>query len=376
MIVKGICLPEFEEAKKIFQEFFDNKQETGANFTVVHNEKILVNIFGGKKNENDFWDEKTIVNTFSLSKGIYASCIAKLIENNELNIEKKISYYWPNFKDGKQDIRVKDLLSHQSGLYRFKTKVTNSDLLDFEKITQILERQEPDHLPGTKTFYHAKTHGFLLEYIIRAISKQSLKNFFKLNISQKFNLNFNFGFDENDFFNVADINESKNSTTIEKVNNFNAFNNPQHDINFYNSKEWRLSGVSSMGGHGSSLSIAKLYDILANDLKMGSNKIISKNKFQKILKQSNFGIDESLQLPIKWTYSGYILRGGWMFGKNKSSFGHNGWGGSLGFADPIYGLGIAYVTKKINSGMEADFRAVSLIKKIYEILEREKYIKI
>ena len=156
MIVKGICLPEFEEAKKIFQEFFDNKQETGANFSVVHNEKILVNIFGGKKNENDFWDEKTIVNTFSLSKGIYASCVATLIENNELNIEKNISYYWPNFKDSKQDIKVKDLLSHQSGLYRFKTKVTNSDLLDFEKITQILERQEPDHLQEQKLFIMLK----------------------------------------------------------------------------------------------------------------------------------------------------------------------------------------------------------------------------
>jgi len=374
MIVKGICLPEFEEVKKIFQKFFDDGQETGANFSVLLNGKTLINIFGGKKNINNDWDDQTIVNTFSLSKGIYASCIAQLIEHNELDIEKKTSYYWPNFRNGKEDIRVKDILSHQSGLYRFKTKVTNSDLLDFEKIIQILENQEPDHVPGTNTFYHAKTHGFLVENLIRKISNQSLKSFFKLNISKKFNLNFNFGFGENDFSNVADISEGENIAKIENIDNFNAFNNPQHDINFYNSKEWRLSGVSSMGGHGSSLSIAKLYDILANDLKMENNQIISKNKFEKILKQSNYRIDESLHLPIKWTYSGYILRGGWMFGKNKNSFGHNGWGGSLGFADPIYGIGIAYVTKKINSGMAADSRAVSLVKKTYDILEKEKFI--
>ena len=59
-----------------------------------------------------------------------------------------------------------------------------------------------------------------------------------------------------------------------------------------------------------------------------------------------------------------LLRGGWMFGKNKESFGHNGWGGSLGFGDPIEGIGIAYVTRKINSGMGADSRAVNLIKKL------------
>jgi len=56
-----------------------------------------------------------------------------------------------------------------------------------------------------------------------------------------------------------------------------------------------------------------------------------------------------------------------MFGLNKESFGHNGWGGSLGFADPILGLGISYITKKINPTMGADKRAVNLIKKFYEI---------
>ena len=61
-----------------------------------------------------------------------------------------------------------------------------------------------------------------------------------------------------------------------------------------------------------------------------------------------------------------------MFGKNKENFGHNGWGGSLGFADPINGMGISFVTRKINSGMNADFRAIKLIKKTYEILNLNK----
>jgi len=111
--------------------------------------------------------------------------------------------------------------------------------------------------------------------------------------------------------------------------------------------------------------------LLANDLKFNNNKIISQNNFKKILEQSSSKLDESLKLSIKWTYSGYILRGGWMFGKNKKSFGHNGWGGSLGFGDPVEGIGISYVTRKINSGMGADMRAVNLIKKTYEILEKK-----
>jgi|TARA_B100001093_G_scaffold239995_1_gene229825 CubicO group peptidase (beta-lactamase class C family) len=367
MIVQGVCAPKFQELKQIFQEYFDCGKEIGANFSVVKNADVLVNIYGGLKNKNQLWGENTIVNTFSLSKGIYASCISQLIELGEIDVDQNVSFYWPEFKQNKKHIKVKHILSHQSGLYRFKEKLINKDLLDFEKIIKILENQEPDHAPGVKTYYHAKTHGYLVENLIRKITKLSLKKFFKKYISKKYNLNFNFGFEKIDFDNVSDLIESYKKNRNE-ITEFTAFNNPEYETNFYNSKSWRSAGVASMGGHGSALSIAKLYDLLANDLKVDNKNIISKKKFNDILKQSNFTIDESLKLPIKWTYSGFILRGGWMFGKNKESFGHNGWGGSLGFGDPIEGIGIAYVTRKINEGMGADLRAVDLIKKTYKIL--------
>jgi len=371
MIVSGFCNSEFSEIKDIFKKYFDEGKETGANFSIVKNGQIFVNIFGGKKNEKDNWNEDTIVNTFSLSKGIYASCVAKLIEEKKIDINKKVSYYWPEFKKNKDNVKVKDILSHQSGIYRFKQLVTNKDLLDFNKIIRIIEEQSLDHETGKRTFYHAKTHGYLIENLLKKITGSNLKIYFKENFSNPLNINFHFGCDQTNFDNIADLDETKvNEHNEEKNIEFNAFNNPQHDINFYNSKEWRLAGIPSMGGHGSALAVAKLYDILANDLRINNKKIISQNTFSKILETSNSNIDESLNVPIKWTYSGFILRGGWMFGKNKSSFGHNGWGGSLGFGDPVEGLGISYVTKKINSGMQADFRAVHLIKKTYEILER------
>ena len=368
MIIQGECAPQFIELKEKFKKYFEENKESGANFSIVKNGKVLVNIYGGKKNHLQNWDEDTIVNTFSLSKGIYAGCIAKLIQEKIIDIEKKVSFYWPKFKKNKENIKVKHILSHQAGLYRFKIKIKNEDLLDFNKITHILEDQDPDHPPGFETFYHAKTHGFLVENLIRKTTQLNLKDFFSQNFSKKYNLNFNFGFDNKDFKNVADL-EEQNLKDIEKRDqDYNAFNNPVHDINFYNSRSWRLSGVPSMGGHGSALSIAKFYDILANDIKHDDNRVISKNNFLNILKISNFNNDGSLGIPIKWTYSGYIIRGGWLFGKNKESFGHNGWGGSVGFADPIEGVGISYVTKKINSSMSADKRVINLIKKFYEIL--------
>ena len=112
MSVQGVCAPEFDEIKTIFENYFNQQIEYGANFTVVKQGSVLINIFGGSKNNQKKWNENTIVNTFSLSKGIYAACIAKLINEAQIDIEKKISYYWPEFQ---HDIKVKYLLSHQSG---------------------------------------------------------------------------------------------------------------------------------------------------------------------------------------------------------------------------------------------------------------------
>ncbi len=96
--------------------------------------------------------------------------------------------------------------------------------------------------------------------------------------------------------------------------------------------------------------------------------IIDQGVLIKCLEEAKPRIDLSLNFPVRWTNLGFILRGGWMFGKHKESFGHNGWGGSLGFADPVNGLGISYVTREINPTMGMDQRALTLVKKFYELL--------
>jgi CubicO group peptidase (beta-lactamase class C family) len=121
-----------------------------------------------------------------------------------------------------------------------------------------------------------------------------------------------------------------------------------------------------MNGHGNARSIAMIYDFFVNDLILKKNILASSSSIKKCLVESITRIDESLMLPIRWSQVGLILRGGWLFGKNKESFGHNGWGGSLGFADPTLGIGVSYTTNKINPTMGSDLRVINLLKKFYE----------
>ena len=372
MLVQGFCEKKFLEIKEIFNNSFEDLVETGAAFSIVQNKKKIISLYGGVTNsQNSPWNEKTIVNTFSVSKGIYEACAAKLINEQLLDLEKPVSYYWPSFKQsGKSSILIRHIFSHQSGMYRFKTKLENKDLLDWKKIISILESQEPDHYPGEQTYYHAKTHGYLIGNLIKIVSGLSLGQFLKKNITEQENLNFYFGVDNSQIENIADLSLQK---PIQKKNkyddeDFSAFNNPEQNIEFYNSQDWRRAEIPSMGGHGNSDAIASIYDYLANDFKNDQKNIIDQGILIECLEEAKPRIDLSLNFPVRWTNLGFILRGGWMFGKHKESFGHNGWGGSLGFADPVNGLGISYVTREINPTMGMDQRALTLVKKFYELL--------
>ena len=366
-MINGYCEEKYNPVKKIFKDYFLNNQEIGASFAVYKEGKPLIDLWGGFQNKgNKKWEENTIVNVFSATKGIYEIIISILIDKYILDLEKPVSYYWDSFKESnKKEIKLKHILSHQSGLYRFKEKITQQDLLDWNKIISILENQEPDHKPGEKTYYHAKTHGFLIGEIIKRTTKKSLGELIFELLSSKLKLDFFIGTPKNRLSNIAFLYEDKIETKISSE--FNAFNNPEHEINFYNKEKWQTAEIPSMNGHGNARSIAKIYDIFVNDLVLEKNILLSKSSIKKCITESVSRIDESLMLPIRWSQVGLILRGGWLFGKNRESFGHNGWGGSLGFADPTLGIGVSYTTNKINPTMSTDFRIINLLKEFYKL---------
>ena len=366
-MISGYCEEKYIPLKKIFEDYFLKQEEIGASFAIYKEGKPLIDLWSGLKNKNDEkWNENTIVNVFSATKGIYEIIVSILIDQNILDLEKPVSYYWDAFKkSNKREIKLKHILSHQSGLYRFKEKITQEDLLDWDKIITILENQDPDHPRGQKTYYHAKTHGFLIGEIVKKTTKKSIGELVSELLSKKLGIDFFIGTPKNQLSNIAHLYEDKTETKVSVE--FNAFNNPKHEINFYNKENWQTAEVPSMNGHGNARSIAKIYDIFVNDLVLEKNILLSKLSIKKCLVESTKRIDESLMLPIRWSHVGLILRGGWLFGKNKESFGHNGWGGSLGFADPTLGIGIAYTTNKINPTMGTDFRIINLLKEFYKL---------
>ena len=63
------------------------------------------------------WEQDTLVNVFSSTKGVVALAVNQLIDRGFIDIAEPVSKYWPEFTGGgKELLTVEQLLSHQAGL--------------------------------------------------------------------------------------------------------------------------------------------------------------------------------------------------------------------------------------------------------------------
>jgi CubicO group peptidase (beta-lactamase class C family) len=87
--------------------------------------------------------------------------------------------YWPEFgANGKEQIPVRWLLSHQAGLPVIDTPLTFDDACAWHPVIRALEAQKPLWQPGTEHLYHAHTFGFLVGEVVRRITGKTLGTFF------------------------------------------------------------------------------------------------------------------------------------------------------------------------------------------------------
>ena len=143
------------------------------------------------------WERDTIVNVYSTTKIMTALCAHILVDRGLLDLDAPVSQYWPEFAQaGKQNLPVRYLLSHQSGLAGFEESFPVQTLCDWDQCIKLLATQKPWWEPGTQSDYHAITYGYLVGEAVRRISNQTLGTFFREEVAVPLNADFHIGFSE------------------------------------------------------------------------------------------------------------------------------------------------------------------------------------
>lgn len=369
MSINGYCDPKFSRVEEYFEKSINSKFELGASISIeIEGERVL-NLWGGFKDSDRStpWEEDTLCNTFSVSKAMTSACILKLIQEEKIDLNEKVSFYWPEYGcNGKEKTKIIDLLTHRAGMFAFEENfsIKNPEWQDWNLFVNKLAKQKPFYIPGSAQSYHAITFGFLVGEVVRRVDGRSLGKYFKENIGDPCNIDFIFGLDDKDIQRTADIVMSKirspflikalfNTPTwlipkrikpvinlINKSDFKKAFFNTETEKNSVNSEEWKKAEIPAANGFGSAKGISKFYSSLIDD---SGEPILSKKTLDYATQFHSSGPDTVLlNLPIKFGL-GFMMENPYSpLGQNPDLFGHSGVGGSVGFADRKRKIGFGF----------------------------------
>jgi CubicO group peptidase (beta-lactamase class C family) len=116
--LSGTCDARFDAVRDALQRNIDCGEEVGAAVVVDVDGEIAVDLWGGFRDEagTDPWTRDTITNVWSTTKTVTSLAALMLVERGQLDVDAPVAAYWPEFAvNGKQDVLVRNLLSHTSG---------------------------------------------------------------------------------------------------------------------------------------------------------------------------------------------------------------------------------------------------------------------
>jgi CubicO group peptidase (beta-lactamase class C family) len=392
--VQGTCEPRFKKVQEAFVQNFEEREEVGAAVALTVDGEMVVDIWAGDADETGRpWERDTLVNVFSTSKGMTATCAHILADRGELDIDAPVATYWPEFAQaGKQDIPVRWLLSHRSGVFGTAETLPTGAIFDWDRVCDALAATPPFWEPGTRSGYHAISFGFLVGEVVRRISGVSLGTFLQREVCEPLGAELYIGTPESELSRCADlvgsiIPELPADSGIDIVEATGAlFNDPTFDGNPFeiaflrmgmpndmNSPEWRMCEMPAVNGQMSARGLATVYGALANGGEYQGTRIIGEQAIDVMREPQPEGTDLILSVmtgqPMSWRL-GFLPNIDRASGPNPLAFGHGGAGGSYTFADPENRVSYAYVMNKLAMSTTGnDERSMALVGAVYDALD-------
>ncbi|MEV1069029.1 serine hydrolase domain-containing protein [Streptomyces sp. NPDC050263] len=381
--VHGHCDPRFAAVRTAFEENFSSRGELGAAVSVTVDGVPVADLWGGWADpaRTRAWERDTVVNVWSTSKGPTALCAHILADRGLLDLDAPVADYWPEFAAaGKERVLVRHLLSHRAGLSGLREPHSLEQFYDWELTTARLAATEPWWEPGTRSGYHAFTYGFLVGEVVRRVSGLLPGAFLEREVTGPLGVDFTIGLPEKEAGRAAELVHPPTASTSEQAAIFSqlapaalaALANPVLGATEANSPGWRAAEIPAANGHGTARAVAALYGIFAGRGTYDGQRILSPEAAERVREGQGGCLD--IVLGTGLGHETEIGLGLWLsgptesYGPNPRAFGHDGFGGSCGLADPEAGVSLGYVMNRMGPHIADDPRKQALVDALYSAL--------
>jgi CubicO group peptidase (beta-lactamase class C family) len=375
--VQGHVDSRFEPLREVIEGTLGSGAECGLSVTVDIDGQTVVDTHAGYADEARTrpWQPDTIVNVWSTTKTVTSLAVLMLADRGLVDLDAPAAAYWPEFAaNGKEQVLVRHLMSHSSGVSGWNTPFAITDMYDLERSTALLAAQAPWWEPGTASGYHALNFGHLLGEIVRRVSGKSLTEFVATEIAGPLNADFQIGARQSDWARCAEIIPPPplpfDMATMDPDSVlFKTAVGPVAEAAAANTEGWRQAEIGAANGHANARSVARVMSAVSLGGTVDGVRLLSKETIDHVFREQTRGVDLFLGAPIRFGI-GYGLPepASLPFIPEGNICFWGGWGGSVIIMDTDRRLTISYMMNKMQAGIIGSENAAAYVSAIYEAL--------
>jgi CubicO group peptidase (beta-lactamase class C family) len=374
--VYGTVEPGFEGVREAFAANFERRGDVGAAAAVTLDGKFVVDLYGGIAGPGEKpWQHDTIVNVYSSTKTMAATCVLVLMDRGLVDPDAPVAQYWPEFAaNGKDGVLVRHVMSHSAGIPGFEPPLASTaELYDWHAITRGLAAQAPMWEPGTASGYHAVTQGYLQGEIVRRVTGRSIGMFFREEIAEPLGADFHIGLPPGHDDRVAELipPDSLPQDLAPDPDSIGAHTLASVPLTGLEprTEAWRRAEIPAAGGIGNARALARVLSALACGGIVDGVRLMSKATVESIIQEQTNGTDLVLATPIRFGMGFGLNSPDTPMSPSERMFFWGGWGGSLCIVDLDQRLSIAYVMNKMEVSTLGDPRGAAILGSVYSSLQ-------
>lgn len=364
--ISGTCDPAFRSVQDAFAENLRSHNEVGGGVCVRAEGRVVVDLWGGHvdSNRTRLWQHDTLVNAYSVGKGITAMLVLGEVERGKIALDTPVAAVWPEFgAAGKEALTLRQLLAHRGGLPGVRAPLAPDAMYDWSVMTKALAAQAPYWTPNMHHGYHVNTFGFLVgEPLVRKLGRP-FGEILRERLCGPIGADFHIGLPASEHARVANIVEPDRPAIADPkagVRDHMRTGDPEIDemlgavyfnpiglsgFGVVNRPEWRACSIPSTNSHGTARSVAALYDAFMR-LSPAKGGIVGEGLRAEATSIHSDGIDRVLGKPSRFGLGFQLSQESRPIGANHKGYGHYGYGGTLGFADPESGIAFGYLMNR------------------------------
>lgn len=297
-------------------------------------------------------DGETLFTVFSCTKGVTATVIHLLAERGALDYDAPVATYWPEFgAHGKERITLRHVLSHTAGVPQMPPGGRPTGMCDWEGVCRAIAALTPLWEPGTAAGYHGLTYGFILGEVARRVDGRAIARIVQEDVCRPLGITaLYFGIPDAVAPRVAPLENDRSVDEAPPPPPESLFERSMPGLFAanvtFNLPEIRRASIPAAGGIMNARALALHYAALIGEGVDGV-RLLTRERV-RIATTLQMEADDLVLGVAGRKALGYALGGPLSpYGDRITAFGHGGYGGATGFADPEYRFAFALAKNRL-----------------------------